>query len=148
MKPDAQAVLAQTAQALMTVHAPQAAAPYYAAQLGMTAINIGMMVEEWERAAQRRVEENAAIRGLFGRAAGLGLEPGLAARLAGLATGAEPDLRISTLEAANTTLRAALIDLQAAVETRADGPAQALNDAIWAELSASTVRRGFAGATF
>lgn len=148
MKPDIQAVLAQTVQAMLQGFAPQAATPYAASQIGMTAFVLSMAVEDFDRVAQRRVEENRAIRGLFRRAADLGLEPGLAGRLAALAAGADDDLRISALDAGAAALRAALIDLHAAIETRIDPEAKALNEGIWRELAASTERRRFAGANF
>ena len=148
MKPDIHAVLTQTAQSMLQEFAPRAAVPYLAAQIGMSAFVMSMVAEDLDRAAARRVEENQAIRALFARAAGLALEAGLAARLASLAGGDDGDLRLSALEAGNMALRAGLIDLQAAVETRADVAATAINDAIWTELSASTERRRLASANF
>jgi hypothetical protein len=148
MKPDIQAVLAQTVQVMLQDFAPGAATPYLASQIGMTAFVLSMAVEDFDRAASRRVEENRSIRALLTRSADLGLEPGLAARLAALAAGQDDDLQISSLDAANAALRAALIDLQSTVEARAEPAAAALNDAIWAELADSTERRRFAGANF
>ena len=148
MKPDIQAVLAQTVQAMLQDFAPGAATPYLASQIGMTAFVLSMAVEDFDRAASRRVEENRSIRALLTRSADLGLEPGLAARLAALAAGQDDDLHISALDAANAALRAALIDLQSTVEARAEPAAAALHDAIWAELADSTERRRFAGANF
>jgi len=148
MKPDIQAVLAQTVQVMLQDFAPGAATPYLASQIGMTAFVLSMAVEDFDRAASRRVEENRSIRALLTRSADLGLEPGLAARLAALAAGQDDDLHISALDAANAALRAALIDLQSTVEARAEPAAAALHDAIWAELADSTERRRFAGANF
>ena len=148
MKPDIQAVLAQTVQVMLQDFAPGAATPYLASQIGMTAFVLSMAVEDFDRAASRRVEENRSIRALLTRSADLGLEPGLAARLAALAAGQDDDLQISSLDAANAALRAALIDLQSTVEARAEPAAAALHDAIWAELADSTERRRFAGANF
>ena len=148
MKPDVDAVLAQTAQVMLQSYAPQATNSYLTSQIAMSAMLLSAAVEEWDRAAQRRVEENRAIRDLFRGASSLGLDAGLAGRLAGLAAADDADLRISALEAGNAALRAALIDLHAAVEGRADPAARALNDAIWRELSASTERRRSAAAGF
>jgi hypothetical protein len=148
MKPDVDAVIAQTAQVMLQSYAPQATNGYLTSQIAMSAMLLATAVEEWDRAAQRRVEENRAIREIFRRGAGLDLEQGLAGRLATLAAGEDADLRIAALEAANTHLRAALIDLHAAVEGQAGEAARALNDAIWAELFASTERRRFVSANF
>ena len=148
MKPDIEAVIGQVSQAMAQSFAPQAANPYLGSQIFMSSMILGMAVEEADRAAHRRAEENRAIRGLFQRSAGLGLDGELAARVAELAAGEDSDLRVSALEAGNSVLRAALIDLHAAVEARADPAARALNAAIWAELALSTERRRFAGASF
>jgi len=150
MKPDENLVLADAASRFATVIAPQVQPAYLAAAIGMYGGLLGMIAEDWDRSASRRVEENRAIRALFRDAAGLELElePGLAARLAGLAAGNDEDLRLSALEAGNEALRAALIDLHAAVEAMDGAPAKALNDAIWAELSASTERRRLSAGSF
>jgi hypothetical protein len=137
VKPDENLVLADFAQRFAGVIAPQVQPAYLAAAIGMSGGILGMIAEDWDRAAARRVEENRAIRGLFKQAAGLSLEAGLAARLATLAAGNDDDLRLSALEAGNEALRGALIALHAAVD-----------DAIWAELSASTLRRRLAAGSF
>jgi hypothetical protein len=148
VKPDENLVLADFAARFAGEIAPQVQPAYLASAIGMSAGILGMIAEDWDRAAARRVEENRAIRGLFVRAAGLALAPGLAAKLKTLAAGNDDDLRLSALEAGNEALRAALIDLHAAVEAMDGGPAKALNDAIWAELSASTLRRKMSAGSF
>lgn len=148
MKPDENLVLADFAARFATVIAPQVQPAYLASAIGMSAGILGMIAEDWDRAASRRVEENRAIRGLFARAAGLTLEPELASRLAALGQSNDDDLRLSALEAGNEALRAALIELHAAVEIMDGGPAKALNDSIWAELSASTLRRKMSAGSF
>ena len=141
MKPDVTDVLADLAQRLAGEIAPQVQPAYLAGTLGMTAGLLSAVKEEFDRAAHRRVEENTAIRSLFGKAEGLALDPGLAERLASLAATKDGDLRVSALEASNATLRGALIALHAAIETMGGAQAEALNAAIWAELTASTERR-------
>jgi len=148
VKPDENLVLADFAARFAGEIAPQVQPAYLAAAIGMSAGILGMIAEDWDRSASRRVEENRAVRGLFRDAAGLGLEAGLAARLAALAEGNDDDLRLSALEAGNEALRAALIDLHAAVEAMEGAAAKALNDAIWRELSASTQRRRLSAGSF
>ena len=148
MKPDENLVLADFANRFGTEIAPQVQPAYLASAIGMSAGILGMIAEDWDRAASRRVEENRAVRGLFADAAGLALEPGLAARLAALAEGNDDDLRLSALEAGNEALRAALIDLHAAVEGMEGSAAKGLNDAIWRELAASTERRRMSAGSF
>jgi hypothetical protein len=148
VKPDENLVLADFAARFAGEIAPQVQPAYLASAIGLTAGILGMIAEDWDRSAARRVEENRAIRRLFQRATGLGLEPELATRLAALGQTNDDDLRLSALEAGNEAVRAALIDLHAAVEAMDGGAARALNDAIWAELSASTARRKLSTGSF
>jgi hypothetical protein len=63
-----------------------------------------------------------------------------------LAEGGDDDLRISALSAMNARLRAALIDLHAAVERDPSPEARELEAEIWEELRRSTERRLMSGA--
>lgn len=99
-----------------------------ASALGLSAALLGMAAEVWDGMADRLVTENAAIRLILAK------DPAYAE----LAGGSEGSLRISVLKAANDKLRAALIDLQTAAESRGD---KALNEEIWRELLVSTDRR-------
>jgi hypothetical protein len=146
MKPDENLVLADFAQRFATQIAPQVQPAYLAANIGMNGGILGLIAEDWDRSASRRVEENRAIRGLFAQAAALPLAADLAGRLKALAATNDDDLRLSVLEAANTVLRAALIELHAVVE--ATSGAEALNNAIWRELAASTERRRLSVGSF
>jgi hypothetical protein len=146
MTPNAQSVLADFASRLGAQIMPDLRTPYLMSSAGLMAAVMGMMVEQSDGAAANLVEENRAIRALFARAGKLATPPELAARLEPLSLGGDDDLRLSALEAANRILRAALIDLHAWAEDEPD--AEALNDAIWAELSKSTERRRLSSAPF
>lgn len=149
MKPDVPLALQKLAGSLLTEVAPAVGVDYLQRNTGVSAIMLQLASEEWERAAARRVEENAALRAIFRDAAGVAVGPTLRARLAAAAAaGGDADLRISALDAANASLRALLIELHAEVETL-DGPAaRRLEDAIWAELRRSTERRALSLAPF
>ncbi|ALJ14310.1 hypothetical protein [Sphingopyxis macrogoltabida] len=109
---------------------------FRANNVAMGSAMIDMIAEEFDRAAARLFEENAAVRAL--------LQCGGVA----MAAPAKPDLRVSALEAENDRLRAALIDLQAALEDRDDDEARALDADIWRELACSVERRRVASANF
>lgn len=141
MKPDATLVLERVTQALLTELAPALTPSYRQAGANAHAMLLVCAREELDRAAARRVEENAALRALFSRAVALVPDPGLAKRLAEASAGADPSLRVADLEAANQTLRGLLIELHAAVEALAHDDARALEAEIWRELAASTERR-------
>ena len=97
--------------------------------------------EEFDRAAARRIEENAALRALFERAALLVAAPALAARLREASSSVQASFRVSDLDRENCGLRALLVDLHAQIEQQEGEPARALEAEIWSELAASTRRR-------
>ena len=148
MKPDVGTVLDVVGGKLLLEVAPAVQAAYLRQSVGLTGILLSMVKEEWERSASRRFEENAALRALFGRAAGVVSDPELRRRLEAAAAGADTSLLISALEQSNAALRALLIDLHAHVES-VDAPwARALDAEIWRELVASTERRRFSLSPF
>lgn len=147
MTPDPRAVIGDFAGRMMQVLAPDLRTPYLAGSAALMTATLGMLVEEYDRTAARLAEENAAIRGLCVQAAPLAPGP-LSVRLDELAKADGSDLHISALQAANNSLRAVLIDLQAWCETQPGPGAAALNEAIWAELAASTDRRRFSSSPF
>jgi hypothetical protein len=109
---------------------------FRANNVAMGSAMIDMIADEFDRAAARLFEENEAVRGLLERGGVTFAAP------------AKPDLRVSALEAENDHLRAALIDLQAALETRDGEDARALDADIWRELARSVERRRIASANF
>ena len=148
MKPDLGRVLEQTAISLMTEIAPAVTPAYRQSSVGALGALLIAAREEAERAAARRVEENQALRALFGRAADVVDDAALAERLRRASAGSDPDLHISALDAGNARLRGDLIALHAHIEGQAGSAARELEEAIWAELVASTERRRFALSAF
>jgi hypothetical protein len=98
--------------------------------------------QEFERGAARRVEENEALRVLFRKAAPILKDnANLAGRLAEGAAGNDESFLISELDRTNARLRALLLELHAHVEEVDTPEARQIEEAIWAELVASTERR-------
>jgi len=120
MTPEVPAVLAELAGLVARNAMPGVPEPERASDLGLTAMLLGLAAEVWDGAAARLVEENRALRALLGE------------------TGADEDLHLSKLKAENDRLRTRLIEAQIAAEQAGD---QTRQDAIWAELRASTERR-------
>jgi len=120
MTPEVPAVLAELAGLVARNAMPGVPEPERASDLGLTAMLLGLAAEVWDGAAARLVEENRALRALLGE------------------TGADEDLHLAKLKAENDRLRTRLIEAQIAAEQAGD---QARQDAIWAELRASTERR-------
>ncbi|WP_296599036.1 hypothetical protein [Phenylobacterium sp.] len=120
MNPPVVPVLAELAGLLMKNAMPGVPEAERASDLSLSAMLLLVAGEMWDRQAHILVEENRAVRALLGE------------------TGEDADLHISALKAENDRLRAALIEAQAAAEAAGDAARQ---DAIWAELAASTERR-------
>ncbi len=145
MKPDPSRLLDVCAAHLLLRTAPCLPAGSYeqSSLAGLAALLMGAR-EEYERAAARRVEENAELRALYERSAAAVEDDALADRLRVAARGSDPGLRVAELEAENSALRALLVELHVHVEKLDSGAARAVESEIWRELVASTERRRLA----
>jgi hypothetical protein len=120
MTPDVPSVLAELAQLLMRNAVPGVPDAERASALGLSAMLLSLSAEVWDGAAHNLVVENRALRSLLDL------------------PGEDGDLHLSALRAENDHLRGALIEAQIAAENAGDTARQ---EAIWAELRASTERR-------
>lgn len=142
MKPDVITVLAAVSDLIVREVGPALGDTYLSEQLQRSAVLLGAVGEEFDRAAARRVRENQALRQLFRQAGALVGDRELAAALAQAGNGSDlDDLRVSRLDADNHRLRALLIRLHAWAESEHTPAARELLTAIWTELRASTERR-------
>jgi hypothetical protein len=148
MRPNEDQVFGVSAMDLLMRVVPEISPAYHQGTVGMIAAMLAMAAEEWDRVASRRIEENAAIRAIIRRAAPEVPDSGLRARLESMVHASDSDFRISALERSNCDLRAALIELHAAVERQVGPRAREIEDEIWRELSKSTERRRFSTAPF
>jgi hypothetical protein len=148
MKPDPQRVLEQTVQHLLVDLLPSVSPRYRQAGLAISAGLLMAVREEFDRAAARRVEENAALRELFARGASVVPDAALGARLRDAAASRDASLLVPALDAGNRALRALLIELHAHVEGLATPAARELDAAIWRELVASAARRRLSSGAF
>jgi hypothetical protein len=120
MTPDVPSVLSELAQLLQRNAAPDVPDGERANALGLSSMLLALAAEVWDGAAENLVQENRALAALLRD------------------TAAESDLRLSVLRAENARLRGLLIEAHVAAEQAGDAARQ---DAIWAELRASTERR-------
>ena len=148
MRPHVEAVCQKMAEDLLVRVLPAISPAYHQGTVGMMATMFSIIGEEWDRTASRRIEENHRLRGLFREAAPCVTEVALKDRLLTLADTEDRDFHISALEKNNCDLRAALIQLQAYVETQTGPDARRVEAAIWKELFESTERRRLASAQF
>jgi hypothetical protein len=119
MKPSVSDVLMELSALVARNAAPDIPPADRAGALGLTAALLAIAGRHWDDAAHNLVHENRELRKLLGL------------------SGQDDDLRIPALTGENARLRAMLIKRHAEIE----GKDQQLEDAIWAELAASTVRR-------
>jgi hypothetical protein len=141
MKPEPAHALERLMQALLGDLMPNVQPSYRQASVMIHAMMVGAIREELDRAAARRVEENAALRALFAGARSIVTDSALRERLAAAAGTTDASLLVPALEDANRALRALLIEVHAHVESLPGEAARRLEDAIWRELVASTERR-------
>jgi hypothetical protein len=120
MTPDIPSVLAELAGLLVRNADPATPAAERTSALTLSSMLLMVAAEVWDGAAARLVEENRALAALLPD------------------TASEADLRLSALRAENARLRGLLIAAHIAAEQAGDS---AREDAIWAELLASTERR-------
>ena len=141
MKPDVSRLLDVAMAHLLGRTAPSLPAGYEQSSVAVLAAMLAEVKLEFERAAARRAEENAALRRLFAEAAPIVADAALGERLEAAAASTDPGLLVSELESANAWLRGLLIELHAHVEAQESPAARRLEEAIWSELAASTERR-------
>jgi hypothetical protein len=120
MTPEVPSVLAELAQLVLRNAAPDVPDGERANALGLSSMLLVVAAEVWDGAAENLVQENRALAALLDD------------------TATESDLRLSALRVENARLRGLLIEAHIAAEQVGDA---AREDAIWAELRASTERR-------
>jgi hypothetical protein len=141
MIPDVPTVLQGLARSLAMELAPGVQSAYATLTLQLQAALLMMIAQEFDRAAARLTEENAALVALLADAPAVVADAALHAALRDALRDPGTDLRVSALHQRNRTLRELLVRVHAHVETLDGAAARALENRIWAELVASTQRR-------
>lgn len=141
MVPSVPLVLNGIARTLLMDLLPQTTHAYSAQTLQLDAALAMLCAQEFDRAAARLAEENAALVRLLGDAAAVVADPALRHALASGAAADAPSLLVSALHERNRALRTLLVRLHAHVERLEGDAARALEGRIWAELLESTRRR-------
>jgi hypothetical protein len=142
MRPDLPIVLRGVAMTLFSQVAPIVPTPFGQQTAGIAGTLASIAGQEVDRLADRLLAENRAIVAVVDAAAPVVTVVALRSRIAVAPAELDtPDIRISTLQAANDRLRALLIDIHAAVELTPGEGARAMEERIWAELVESTRRR-------
>ena len=120
MRPNAEEVLRGVQGTLLTYVLPEVQTEYARTQVMVVYALLGIVVVQWDDAAQRLVDDNAVLRELAGRGAaalaGDAAHVELAEALGSLANGSDASVRLSELSAANGQLRAAIARLGIAAQ--------------------------------
>ena len=141
MRPDPARVLMGVATNLMVGLMPEVRTPFGQSMAGMAGMLTLVIAQEVDRLADRLQSETETVAAILEDAIPL-LDPSLAASVrAAIDERATPNIRVSTLQAANDRIRAVLIDVHAAIDVLTGAQAAALNARIWDELRESTRRR-------
>jgi len=141
MKPEVTTVMQGYVGTLFGSILPALNSEYSMGDTGLMAMSFMMMAQEFDRAADIRLQENEDMRALFAHAAEEIDNEALAVRLRDAASGADASLRVSALSKANDELKALLIVLHEFVESSKAKWAPELEMRIWSVLCAGTERR-------
>ena len=142
MKPNVQTVMMRSFERILTDIAPHLSSEYAVGSSSVIGLMMFQTATEFERAADIRVQENAAMRDIFSGAVSILPTGDLRTRVEKAAASSDPSVKISELDEANDALSALLIELQAHAERMEGEPARKLETQIWEELArAATARR-------
>jgi hypothetical protein len=141
MRPSVDSYLEELRRALAQEFAPRLPTPFEQSALARHAVLLGAVIEEFDRAASRRIEENLALRGLFADAVRTIPDSALRSRLLAACKTEDTSFKVRDLDNSNCSLRSLLIELHEHVEQLAGAEARSLEEAIWRELACSTERR-------
>jgi hypothetical protein len=141
MKPDVQTVMTRSFERILTDIAPHLSSEYAVGSSSVIGLMMFQTATEFERAADIRVQENAAMRAIFADALEVLPAGSLRKWVEEASVSSDPSFKISELDEANDALSALLIELQAHAET-VDGPAaRKLETQIWDELARAAAAR-------
>jgi hypothetical protein len=143
-EPEVDKVLMSFSGTLLTKIMPHLSSEYAQKDLTLIALALNGAAEEYDRAAENRMAENRAMRAIFEAAAPLIDDAELKARMEAASQAEPKSLRIRDLNAANSMLSEALIELQKHVELQQGDAWHAIEEQLWTELKARGQRRAIA----
>ena len=120
MRPGVDIYLDELSRLLGQDIAPKLATSFDQTALMRNSMLLTVVIDEFDKAAARRIEENQAIRRLFARAVGVLPTSDLQSRLLAAAQSEEAGFRVGDLDKSNCALRALLIELHERVEDVGD----------------------------
>ncbi len=143
MRPTCDNISKTIATTLITNYLPQMQNDMEKKQMGLTALLMILLSEEFDRAAANLIEENRELRHLFSEALTVVTNDSLKDRLKEVAESVETDFRVSALDKANSDILSLLIELHSHIETLEGMDARKIEEAIWQALENYKKRREF-----
>ncbi len=119
MKPSPELILNQVFAKIAMEMGPALPPGYGQSSASMAAVLLLMVAQEFNRAAEIRVSENASMRALFAQA-GARVGGMLGERMLEAAGSTDPDVNVATLERANGGLKVLLIEVHEGAERSGD----------------------------
>lgn len=143
MRPQGDKILNIVAMTLGGTFLPLLETEYAQSQMGLTMTLLGMVAQEFDRAAHRRIEENRELIKIFSTAVTHVKDENLKKRLQAAIKKSTNDYTVTALDKLNCELLEILIDLHAHIEVLEDEDVRKIEGAIWDELEKQVNRRGF-----
>ena len=143
MRPHCDHILRTIGTVLATEYMPMLETDHARAEIGLMALTLGVVSEEFERAAHRRIEENREMRKIFKEALVVVKDDGLKQKLVEASEKTEVDFHISALDQLTSELLEVFIELHAHVETLEGPEVRDLEAMIWQEIENRVKRREF-----
>ena len=141
MRPEVDEILTGVLGTVLTDIAPHLPEGYPQGSMNLIALLMIFASQEYDRAAEVRAHENAAMRALFADAAGPVPDPDLRHRLQKASNESDESLKVSLLNASNTILKELLIELHEMAETSDSPWGSSTEELIWAMLAEFTAAR-------
>ncbi len=143
MRPTCDNISKTIATTLITNYLPQMQSDMEKKQMGLAALLMIIVSEEFDRAAANLIEENRELRQLFSEALTVVTNDSLKNRLKEVAESEETDFRVSALDKANSDILSLLIELHSHIEVLEGMDARKIEEAIWQALENYKKRREF-----
>ncbi len=141
MKPEVNDILTGVLGTVLSDIGPHLPEGYPQGSMNLIALLMVFSAQEYDRAAEVRAHENAAMRALFADVASSVPDPDLRYRLERAANESDDSLKVSALNASNSRLKELLIELHELVENSDAAWARSTDELIWAMLAEFTAAR-------
>ncbi len=146
MIPHTPAAIGYIAQRLMTHVAPELRTQFGVADLALIGTLLSMIGQDFERAAEARLQDIREMRDIFSDAERVLKDDALIQRTADARAWTLSDLHVSVLDEAHALHSRLLIEVHTRVEQQTGGAAQQINLRIWEYLARHAARHSYEAA--